>query len=387
MLSINKLKKHHNSAEIITPALILDKEIIRKKYQEIKDSIAGVKVFYAMKSNPTIDILRLLKDMDSGFEIASVNELQDLLNLGVDPKKIITSNTNKIPGFIKKAHEAGVEYFAYDSEQEIDKISEHAPGAKVYLRIIVDNTGSDWPLSKKFGADSSRALDLLKYAQNSKVIPYGITFHVGSQCLNPLNWSNALITTAEIFNLAKKNGINLKLINLGGGIPVQHLKKTPLISEIKHQIEKTLKDGFGDYPDLELFIEPGRAVIGDSGNLVTSVILKAARGSENWLYIDVGVFNGLMESIEGFSYEIVSEKELTGLTHKDDLIPYTIAGPSCDSVDTMFKEYYLPKDLTVGDKLYIINAGAYTLSYASRFNGFDPPRVHFIDEQPNQKNS
>ncbi|OGY41592.1 MAG: hypothetical protein A2Y82_01210 [Candidatus Buchananbacteria bacterium RBG_13_36_9] len=380
MLSIEKLKKYYSLDELKTPCLIMDKSIIKQKYEAIKNSINGVRVFYAMKANPNIEILRFLNELGCGFEIASVNELNDLLSLKVDPKKIISSNPLKVPEFIKKAHEAGVEYFAFDSEMEIDKLSEYAPGAKVYLRIVVDNTGSDWPLSNKFGADSSRALDLLKYAQNSKVIPYGITFHVGSQCLNPMNWSNALITTAEIFNLAKKNGIDLKLINLGGGIPIQHIKKTPQIEEIKFQIEKTLKEAF-NHQDLELIIEPGRAVVGDSGNLVTSVILKAQRGSENWLYLDVGVFNGLMESIEGFTYEIVSEKELNGLTHKDDLIPYTIAGPSCDSVDTMFKNYYLPRDLTLGDKIYIINAGAYTISYASRFNGFEPPRVYLIDEK------
>jgi len=381
MLSIEQLIKHYNPAQLKTPVLIMDKCIIKEKYQQIKDSIKGVKVFYAMKANSNIEILRLLKDLGSGFEVASLNELNDLLSLGVNPKNIISSNPIKTVEFIKKCAKVGMEYFAFDSEMEIDKLSEYAPGSKVYLRIVVDNTGSEWPLSKKFGADSSRALELLKYVQKSKVIPYGITFHVGSQCLNPLNWSNALITTAELFNMAYRHNIKLKLINLGGGIPIQHIKKAPQIDEIKDQIEKTLKDAFNGYKDLELIIEPGRAIVGDAGNIVTSVILKSQRGSENWLYLDIGVFNGLMESIEGFNYEIVSERELNNLTHREDLIPYIIAGPSCDSVDTMFKDYYLPKDLTLGDKLYIINAGAYTLSYASRFNGFEPPRTFFLDEK------
>lgn len=381
MLSIEQMKRHFDLGKIETPVLIMDKRIIKRKYREISESLKGVKVFYAVKANSHPEILKYLASLGSGFEVASTGELKDLLKIGVDPKKIITSNTLKMPEFIKSAYQAGVEYYAYDCEMEIDKLSELAPGVKVYLRIVVDNSGSEWPLSNKFGADPSRALELLKYAKRSRVVPCGITFHVGSQCLNPLNWSNALITTAEIFHLARKIGIELKVINLGGGIPVKHLKKTPKLAEIKWQIEKILKDAFNDFTDLEMMIEPGRALVGDAGNMVTSVIAKAERGSENWLYLDVGVFNGLMETIEGFGYELVSEKELSGFEDKMEMALYTVAGPSCDSVDTMFKDYRLPKDLTVGDLIYIKNAGAYTLSYASNFNGMDPPKVLFIEEK------
>jgi ornithine decarboxylase len=379
MLSIEQMKKHVDLSKLETPFLIIDKRIIKRKYKEIKESVAGAKVFYAMKANSHPEVLKYLHGLGAGFEVASTNEMKELLKIGVSPKDIITSNTLKIPSFIKAAHEAGVAYYAYDCEMEIDKLSELAPGAKVSLRIVVDNTGSEWPLTNKFGADPSRALDLLKYAKNSRVTPVGITFHVGSQCLNAMNWGNALMTTAEIFSLAGKVGIELKVINLGGGIPVKHVKKTPKLAEIKYQIEKVFKDAFSDRPDLELMIEPGRALIGDSANLVTSVIAKAERGNENWLYLDVGVFNGLMETIEGFGYELVSEKEISGFADKMEMIPYTIAGPSCDSVDTMFKEYKLPKELTLGDRIYIKNTGAYTLSYASNFNGLEMPTVHFIE--------
>ncbi len=380
MLTIEQMKKSLEVDKLETPCLVLDKRIIKRKYQEIKNSIAGVKVFYAVKANPDIEVCRFLNELGSGFEVASVNELRLVLGIGASAKNVIISNILKPVEFIREAHRSGVEYFAFDSEMEVDKLSEHAPGSKVYLRIVVDNTGSEWPLSRKFGADPSMALDLLRYARSSRVIPYGITFHVGSQCMNPLNWSNALITAAGIFHLAKKNGIDLKLINLGGGIPVKHLKKTPKISEIKYQIEKNLRDAFSDHPGLELMIEPGRAMVGDAGNIITKVILKAERGAETWLYLDVGVFNGLMETIEGFTYELVSEKEMSGFVDKMEMIPYTVAGPSCDSVDTMFEGYKLPKDLTLGDRIYIINAGAYTLSYASHFNGLEPPRVYFIEK-------
>jgi ornithine decarboxylase len=376
MLTIKKIKENFDFNTIKTPCLILDKSIIKNKYDLLKSSLDGIEIFYAMKANPNIEILKLLRDLGSGFEIASTKELEMLLGLGVKPEKIITSNPTKTSEFIMKAMMEGVEYFAFDSEMEIDKLAKYAPGAKVYLRIAVDNTGSDWPLSKKFGIDPSLALSLLKYAKKSKVIPCGITFHVGSQCLNPMNWTNALIATSKIFELAKDEGINLNVINLGGGIPIQHIKKTPEIEEIRNHIKKTIDEVFSEYKDLKLMIEPGRALVGDSGHLLTRVMLKTIRDSENWLHLDVGVFNGLMESIEGFSYEIVSEKCFDN--YQEELTPYTLAGPSCDSVDTMFKNYLLPKNINFGDIIVFKNAGAYTISYASCFNGFEPPEVYFI---------
>jgi len=377
MLTVDKVKQKFNINELPKPSMVIDSSIIAGKYENLKNLIDGVQVFYSVKTNPHVEVIRLLDKLGAGFEISSLPELKDLISLGIPADKIISGNTLKVPQMIEEAHKYGVNYFAYDSETEVDKIAQYAPGANVSLRISVDNTGSDWPLSKKFGAPMSKALELFKYAQEKGLKPHGLTFHVGSQCLNPLGWSNALMTIAEVYYLAKRNGVKLEVINMGGGFHSKLNKKIPSMEIIRENINKTIKDTFAN-EGLKFYIEPGRGLVGESALMVASVIGKATRGAENWLILDVGVYNGLLEAVAGIEYEFVSDKEINGLTHVNDLIPYHIGGPTCDSWDTIIKNYNLPSDLKVGDIIYILNTGAYTISEATRFNGFDPPKTFFI---------
>ncbi|MDO8532746.1 MAG: type III PLP-dependent enzyme [Dehalococcoidia bacterium] len=353
-----------------TPFLLMDSDILRHKYATIAGSLQGLSVFFAVKSNPHPQVLRVLADSGSGFEVSSEMEMDLVVALGTPPERIISSNPVRAPAFLRRAAAAGLDAFAFDSPGELEKIATHAPGSRVYVRLAVDNTGSDWPLSKKYGVDSSEAPDLLKYARDLKLNPYGITFHVGSQCLNKNNWVNALYIASEIWKSAARQGIALKMLSLGGGLPIQHIKPTPTLKEIAEGIDKALQELFEERPLLTM--EPGRALVGDSAVLVATVIGKVQRGLESWVYLDAGVFNALMETIQGFQYELRTE-------HTGPLKQVTVAGPSCDSVDVMFQKILLP-EVEVGDRIYIMNAGAYTLSYASTFNGFGPPEVHFIGE-------
>lgn len=353
-----------------TPFLLMDSDILRHKYAAIAGSLQGLSVFFAVKSNPHPRVLSVMREIGCGFEVSSEMELEQVVALGTPPERIISSNPIRPPAFLRRAAAAGVDAFAFDSPGELEKIATHAPGSRVYVRLAVDNTGSDWPLSKKYGVDSSEAPDLLKYARDLKLNPYGITFHVGSQCLNKNNWVNALYIASEIWKSTARQGIALKMLSLGGGLPIQHIKPTPTLKEIAEGIEKALRELFEERPLLTM--EPGRALVGDSAVLVATVIGKAQRGLESWVYLDAGVFNALMETIQGFQYELRTE-------HAGPLKQVTVAGPSCDSVDVMFQKVLLP-EVEVGDRIYIMNAGAYTLSYASAFNGFGPPEVHFIGE-------
>lgn len=377
MLSIQKQNGFFNPTKTKTPYLIIDKSLITEKYIKLKQITDDVKIFYAVKANPDMEIICHLNELGSGFEIASEQELDDVIDAGVNPDKIISSNPHKTLDFIKAAYQVGVRYFAYDSSMEVDKLSQLAPGCKGYLRIIVDNSKSEWPLSKKFGVNPSEAISLLEYAQASKIKPYGITFHVGSQCMDSISWIKAISQVAEIFKIAENKGIILKMLNIGGGVPIQYTKNTPLISKIRDEISQSINKHFSNR-DIEIMAEPGRALIGDCGNISTKIIMRAKRGNETWLYLDIGVFNGLMETIEGIKYRILSEKQISGNMKSEEIIPYTIAGPTCDSVDTMYKDYLLPRDLGLGDVLYFMNAGAYTMSYASNFNGFPIPKIYFI---------
>ena len=350
------------------PYLLMDKEMIKEKISQIGKKIRNAKVFYAVKANPDIEVCRILADLGLGFEIASEGELRILAQIGVSADRIITSNPIKTFRFLEEAVRYGVTYFAYDSNAEVDKMARYAPGANVYVRLTVPNEGSEWPLSKKFGVEIEEAAALLVYARDKGLNPVGITFHVGSQCNNPYNWQHAADKAKELWDMAEEQGIKLNVLDIGGGYPIRYTKNVVDIATIETKIDKVLRQKFSD--DVQIFIEPGRAVVGDAGVFVGTVIGKARRGDENWLYIDVGVFNGLMESIGGIKYTYI-------VGSRGDEKTWTVAGPSCDSFDVIDKEAEIAEP-EVGNRILIPSAGAYTISYASEFNGFSIPKTILI---------
>lgn len=358
----------------LPPYLLIDKEVIKKKVSTVGSNIKNSKVFYAVKANPDIEVLRFLNDLKIGFEIASEGELHILASLGIkpndniEPGRIITSNPIKTFKFLKQAASYGMNYFAYDSVAEIEKLAAYAPGCNVYVRLSVPNEGSEWPLSKKFGVETDEAAKLLLYAQSRGLNPVGITFHVGSQCNNVYNWNTAIDKAKNLWDIAEQKGIQLKMLNIGGGYPVRYTKNVVDIETIEQKIDSILWQKFPEY--VEIFLEPGRAVVGDAGVFVATVIGKAKRGGENWLYIDVGVFNGLMESIGGIRYNYA-------VGSRGDPQKWTIAGPSCDSFDVIDRDVELPEP-EVGNRILILCSGAYTISYASEFNGFSVPKTILI---------
>jgi ornithine decarboxylase len=349
-----------------TPYLVLDLDEVVARYRAMLASLPVERLHYAVKANPHPAIIEALSREGCGFEISSPGELRLLVEAGVAPSRIVSSNPVKTPAFIALAHDRGVERFAVDSTTELDKLAAGAPGARVYCRVEVDNSGSMWPLARKFGCKPGEAVRLLEAARARGLRPDGLTFHVGSQCLSAASWRLALERCAEVWRAAAQRGIRLEQIDIGGGFPVDHLQPVPGLESIGAVVVCAIEELFP--PDVVVSAEPGRGLVGPAGRLVASVIGKAERGGEKWLYLDVGVFNGLMETIEQFRYELRVERE--GPPRR-----WTIAGPSCDSVDVLWADALLP-ELEVGDRVEILNAGAYTLSYASSFNGFPPPQVH-----------
>ncbi len=359
------------TGRLSTPLFLVDCERVVHQYLEIRDSIAGLEVFYAVKANPHRRVLESLAASGSGFEVSSCGELEAVLAAGAPPERIISHNPVKSPAFLGQAHSAGVDVFAFDSAPELEKLASIAPGSRVVARLVVSNAGSEWPLCGKYGVDAGKALDLMRRALRLGLRPYGLTFHVGSQCLNKENWVDAIFLCRQVWDVAQDQGIGLQMLSLGGGLPIFHGKKTPSTGQISAGIEAALRKLFpADRP--RLAVEPGRAMVGEAAVLVASVIGRATRGSEEWLYLDAGVFNALFEASQGIAYEVETER-------KGPRRPFTLAGPSCDSVDTIARGVKLP-NLKVGDRVYVMNVGAYSLSYASQFNGFPPPPVYFLDE-------
>jgi len=366
-----KTLRYLDTEKIETPFLLIDKDKVREKTTMIGRNIKNAKVFYAVKANPDIEILRFLNGLKMGFEIASEGELEILSSIGVEPSRIISSNPVKSLKFLKIAASCRVNHFSFDSMEEVNKIAKFIPDCNVYVRLSVPNEGSEWPLSKKFGVELDDALSLLSYAKDSGLNPVGITFHVGSQCTNIYNWNIALDKAKTLWDISRKKGIELRLLNIGGGYPIKYTKNVVSIEAIEKNVNSLIFERFPE--DIEIQIEPGRAVVGDAGIFVSTVIGKAARGDEDWVYIDVGVFNGLMESVGGIKYSYIVEGSRQARSRKQ----WTIAGPSCDSFDVIDKNVSLPEP-QVGNLMLVLSSGAYTVSYASEFNGFSIPKTILI---------
>jgi ornithine decarboxylase len=366
-----KTLRYLDTENIETPFLLIDKDKVREKTTMIGRNIKNSKVFYAVKANPDIEILRFLNGLNLGFEIASEGELEILSSIGVEPSRIISSNPVKSLKFLKIAASYQVNHFSFDSMDEVDKIAKFIPDCNVYIRLSVPNEGSEWPLSKKFGVEIDDAVSLLSYAQDRGLNPVGITFHVGSQCTNIYNWNIALDKAKTLWDISRKKGLKLRLLNIGGGYPIKYTKNVVSIEAIEKNVNNLIFERFPE--DIEIHIEPGRAVVGDAGIFVSTVIGKAVRGDEDWVYIDVGVFNGLMESVGGIKYSYIVEGYKQARSRKQ----WTIAGPSCDSFDVIDKNVSLPEP-QVGNLMLILSSGAYTVSYASEFNGFSIPKTILI---------
>jgi ornithine decarboxylase len=366
-----KALQYLDNEKIITPFLLIDSEKIREKVALIGRHIKNAKLFYAVKANPDIKVIKFLNKLKTGFEIASEGELELLSSIGVEASRIISSNPVKSLKFLKLAASYGVDRFSFDSVDEVDKLMKYIPGCSVYIRLSVPNEGSEWPLSKKFGVELDNALELLLYAGKRGLKPAGITFHVGSQCTNLYSWNIALDKAKALWDMAGKKGLKLKLLNIGGGYPINYTKNVVGIEAIERNINTLIYERFPE--DIDIYMEPGRAVVGDAGIFVSTVIGKAKREDEEWLYIDVGVFNGLMESVGGIKYSYIVESNKQVRSRK----LWTMAGPSCDSFDVIDKNVLLPEP-EVGNLVLILSSGAYTISYASEFNGFSIPKTILI---------
>jgi len=331
-----------------------------------------------MKANPAAEIVTMLERKGAHFDVASRGEIELCLAHGIAPDRLSFGNTVKKEKDIAFAHRAGLRTFAFDSAHELDKLARVAPGARVFCRILVACDGAEWPLSRKFGCAPEMAIDLLRKARELGLDPYGVSFHVGSQQTDLGQWDGAVGTAARMFSLLTEADINLRMVNIGGGFPAHYRGDVPEIDRYAQAVMGAITRHFGnDLP--EIIIEPGRSLVGDAGIIQSEVVLISEKGSgddRRWVYLDVGKFNGLAETMdESIKYRIVTPGR------GGSSGPVILAGPTCDSADILYErtEYRLPLGLEVGDKIEILSTGAYTATYASvGFNGFSPIRTYCI---------
>ncbi len=344
----------------------MSRDLVREKACEFRASAHRFQVSYAAKANTDAGVLQCLKEQGIGFEISTEPELRLVKRLGISAEGVISGNPIKSPGFIKAMYNLGVRRFVYDSATEARKLARYAPGSEVLIRLSVDNSGSSWPLKDKYGVGMECALELLLFARTLGLVPMGVTFHVGSQCVQLESWGKALVLASELWERSAAAGIRLSVLNIGGGFPAHHDQVVPTVSEIFEQVYQHVDRLFPE--DVELVAEPGRYLVADAGVLVGSVIGKASREDGDWLYLDLGVFNGLMEAVGDVHYSFWPTTS--------NMPPkiWTIAGPSCDSFDVVARGVQM-REPEVGERILIFPGGAYTTSYASRFNGSVIPKV------------
>ena len=360
------------------PCVVVDLDVVRDNYRAFAHALPDTRVFYAIKANPAPEILRLLASLGSCFDAASVAEIEMALAAGATAERISFGNTIKKERDVARAYQLGVRLFAVDCIAEVEKIARVAPGAKVFCRILCDCDGAEWPLSRKFGCVPEMATDVLEQAHRLGLEAYGVSFHVGSQQTNTEAWDIALASASAIFQECAERGIHLRMVNLGGGFPARYLKPVPGVESYGDAIFRALSRHFGNRLP-ETIIEPGRGMVGDAGVIEAEVILVSKKSESDevrWVYLDIGKFGGLAETMdESIRYPIRT------LHDADEMAPCVLAGPTCDSADVMYEKvpYMLPVSLEIGDKVLIEGTGAYTTTYSAvAFNGFPPLKSYVI---------
>lgn len=361
------------------PCLVVDLDVVRQNYQAFANCLPETRVFYAVKANPAPQILSLLAEMGSCFDTASVPEIEMALAAGATSDRISYGNTIKKERDIARAWGMGVTMFAFDSIEELEKIARSAPGSRVYCRILFDCEGAEWPLSRKFGCAPEMAVDLMEQARRLGLKPYGISFHVGSQQRDVTTYDRALSIVGSIFRTLSERGIELSMVNMGGGFPTRYLRDIPAVQAYGDAIETALRRHFGNNLP-ETIIEPGRGMVGNAGVLQSEVILisrkSTTEGELRWVYLDIGKFGGLAETMdEAIRYPIRTPHD------GDSTEPCILAGPTCDSADVLYEKtpYPLPVSLEIGDKVLFEATGAYTTTYSAvAFNGFAPLQSFYI---------
>ena len=361
-----------------TPCLVLDVDRVEANFRRITAGLPLARVYYAVKANPARPILDRLVALGSSFDAAGIEEIEMCLAAGASPDRISFGNTIKKSSAIARAFAAGVDMFAFDSAEELAKLAQLAPGSRVYCRILVENEGADWPLSRKFGTTVANARTLMLRAAELGLDPYGLSFHVGSQQTTTGSYEAAIGKVAMLFTDLRDAGVNIRMVNLGGGFPVRYREEVPEFGQFADAIMGAMTEHFGNALP-EMLIEPGRSVVGDAGVIAAEVVLVSRKDPTDpmrWVYLDIGRFGGLAETEgEAIKYRFTTAHD------GGETGPVAIAGPTCDGADILYERsnYRLPLALTAGDRIEILAAGAYTTTYASqRFNGFSPLAEHYV---------
>jgi ornithine decarboxylase len=353
-----------------TPLMVISRSVLRDQLDRFRRSLPRVEPFFAIKANSHPEIIKTMVAGRASFDVASVAEMNQVLAAKAKPSQIIFANTVKPAESIALAAKKGVTLMTFDSEYELAKIAEHAPGARVLVRIKVPNVGSIVELSLKFGVDPSDATSLMIKAFKMGLQPAGVSFHVGSQCTRVENYIEAMEMASIIARDARLKQLPFEIVDIGGGFPIRHFDyEDDPFDRLAPVLAKELDRLFD--ANVRIIAEPGRFLVGPAATLLMRVIGKAIRENKLWYYLDDGVYGSLSGQVFDhckyqFQYLRGGHTQLS-----------TLAGPTCDSFDIIARGEDVP-ELQIGDVVYVENIGAYSLASATTFNGMPMAKVLMI---------
>jgi ornithine decarboxylase len=357
--------------DIPTPALLIDPAEIERNYLRIAAALpTGTTVRFATKCNPDPIVLRALARLGCAFEAASAAEVELLASIGVSAAEILHTLPCRSARDLQASFALGVGRWSVDSESELEKLAKHAPGASVSVRLAVDDDASHWGLSRKFGVDETTAVRLIESAAGQGLSADSLSFHVGSQVTDVTAWARAIAIAGSVLDQTTE-ALRPSMLNIGGGFPVAYSEATPKIEAIGQSVASAVSEL---NHSIKLEAEPGRFIVAEAGTVITEVTGVSIRQGRQWVFLDVGAFNGLFEASPGggaLGYPISALSRL----ESEHETPSVLAGPSCDGDDTIGEAVMLPADLTVGDRLEIQCAGAYSTAYSTAFCGVPPLQI------------
>lgn len=363
-----------------------------RRIRRWRELLPRVEPFYAMKCNNNPQVLRTLADLGVNFDCASKEEINTILKLGVEPARIIFANPCKPITYIKYAAHNNVNLMTFDNADELHKVKEHFPEAKMVLRVLTDDSRSVCRFGLKFGASHSSAEKLLKLAKELEIDVVGVSFHVGSGCFDPTAFADAVEVARKVFDVAEAVGFRPNLLDLGGGYPgLDGVDGAPfeLIAEC---LRGALDKHFPASSNVRIIAEPGRYVAAAAFTLATSVLARRVIPPKDetdqttyMYYITDGVygsFNCLLFDHAKVFPKVLRKGEnfYLGTQYEAPTFETSLWGPTCDSMDCISRKEFLP-ELEVGDWLVFENMGAYTVAASSTFNGIPLPSLFYTNTE------
>ncbi len=353
-----------------TPFMLVRTSVIRKNLKQLRQALPDVEVYYAVKANNHPSIIETLRDESCKFDVSSIRELKQVLEIGADPSDTIHTNPIKSKSEIEASIGLGEDIFVVDNMSELEKFLPFRKQVKLLLRFKTDSGQAVVDLSYKFGAEPVEIETMLDYLVEHDIPLAGFCFHVGSQCTDPDKYVRSIKVAAELIANATKRGLNPDILDIGGGFPIEYTDTVIGIDEIGAKITTALRELIA--PEIKVICEPGRYICGPAATLFCTVIGQAVRDRVKWYYID----DGLYGSFSGRLFDQCSYHILTNRNSKWEKA--VLAGPTCDSFDVVYKDCLLPP-LEIGDQLIFPAMGAYCSVSATEFNGLGRAKTVVVD--------